>query len=192
MNFLEKLLVEWRVIRDAPRSAAFVTIILASIIWFVIHGLSATQMNDLESRIKLRDDQIVGYQSKLNVTTSDEAKTKLDKLQAEVFPKWPEPYRPISVVGKTFRNEVVPLDGYNYSNCEFYNVTFKYNGTTAVQFTHNNIHGSFGFVSDNMAVTGTTAMLRGFGALKDVVNIQLPAGNMLSAPTQTDPPKDHP
>jgi hypothetical protein len=31
------------------------------------------------------------------------------------FAKWPDPYRPISVIGKTFRNERVVLDGKSFS-----------------------------------------------------------------------------
>ncbi|MFH1091181.1 MAG: hypothetical protein V1742_06395, partial [Pseudomonadota bacterium] len=32
------------------------------------------------------------------------------------FIKWPDPYKPISVVGKTFTNESVNLDGHSYSH----------------------------------------------------------------------------
>jgi archaellum component FlaF (FlaF/FlaG flagellin family) len=85
--------------------------------------------------------------------------------------KWPDPYKPISVVGKTFRNEKVLLDGYAYSSCEFYNVTFVYNGTTTLQFSNNKVFGGLILASDNPAVLGTLAMTLGFNVLKDNVEI---------------------
>src|SRR5437016_5099007 len=33
-----------------------------------------------------------------------------------------------TVVNKKISNQVVVLDGYDYENCEFQNVTFEYNG----------------------------------------------------------------
>jgi hypothetical protein len=83
------------------------------------------------------------------------------------FAKWPEPYRPISVVGKVFRNERVALDGKFYSRCTFENVTFVYNGTTTIQFSDNKVVGSVWYASDNPAVLGTLGWMRGFGAIKD-------------------------
>jgi hypothetical protein len=37
-----------------------------------------------------------------------------------------EGYKPTVVTGKTYVNEVVPLDGYHYTGCVFRNVTFEY------------------------------------------------------------------
>ena len=82
------------------------------------------------------------------------------------FIKWPDPYQPISAIGKTFRNEKVVLDEHSYSNCKFYNVTFVYNGTTAIQFNNNEIHGAV-LSSDNPAVNGAFVWMLSF---KDVVN----------------------
>jgi hypothetical protein len=58
-------------------------------------------------------------------------------------------YRYETVVGKTFRNEIVPLDGRSYSNCQFFNVTFEYNGTGPVQLLNNAFHGDVRFTSAN-------------------------------------------
>ncbi len=93
--------------------------------------------------------------------------------------KWPTPYAPISVVGRTFRNERVVLDGYSYTACEFHNVTFMYNGTTAIQFNNNKVDGSTQYATDSPSVSGAILWMRGFGLLKEDVPIHLPPGNKI-------------
>jgi hypothetical protein len=69
-----------------------------------------------------------------------------------------------------------------FQGCTFENVTFVYNGTTAPQFSNNNVHGSVGYTSDNPAVLGTLAWMRGFGVIKDDVQIIKAPENILEAP----------
>jgi hypothetical protein len=99
------------------------------------------------------------------------------------FGKWPDPYVPVGVMGKHFANERVLLDGFSYSNCVFTNVTFVYNGTTAVQFSHNEVHG-FRVASDNAAVEGSLMFARGFGLLKEEIELDLPPGIVVNPPNQ--------
>src|SRR4051794_17438943 len=49
-------------------------------------------------------------------------------------PNWHDPLTPI--VNRTFRNETVELDGKNFVDCSFENVTFLYNGTTPTGFSN--------------------------------------------------------
>jgi len=46
------------------------------------------------------------------------------------------------VVGRTFVNERVELDGNDYIDCRFVNVKFVYNGTASFGFIHNNVINS--------------------------------------------------
>ena len=101
------------------------------------------------------------------------------KLSAPQLAKWPEPYAPISVVGKTFKNEKVTLDGISYSGCTFENVTFVYNGTTPIQFTNNSVRGSIQMRTDNLAVGGALAWLAGFVGLPPNVTLDFGPGNRL-------------
>jgi hypothetical protein len=71
----------------------------------------------------------------------------------------------IHVQNKTFRNEVVELDGRHYDECTFINVTFVYQGTANVKFTHNHISG-FGISTDDPSVSGTMATLKGLGLIR--------------------------
>ena len=54
-------------------------------------------------------------------------------------PDWHAPLEP--VVNKEFRNETVELDGKNFDNCRFINVTFRYNGTMPIQFSNCTLPG---------------------------------------------------
>jgi hypothetical protein len=58
------------------------------------------------------------------------------------------------VVGKTFRNVVVPLDDTEYTDCKFFNVQFLYNGTAPSRLLYNDIEG-FEVVSNNPSISGT-------------------------------------
>ncbi len=99
-------------------------------------------------------------------------------IKAAQFPDWPEPYSPITVIGKKFINEMVKLDGYSYNKCTFQNVTLVYNGTTAIQFANNVVQG-VRFHSDNKAVLGTFAMLYAFGMLRKEFTVESSGGGVL-------------
>lgn len=106
------------------------------------------------------------------------------------FARWPNPYSPTSIIGKTYRNERVVLDGYSYSNCEFYNVTFVYNGTTPIQLSNNKVLGGMVLASDNQAVTGALMMATGFGLMKDDVGtVNLPPGAILERGKHVNTPQ---
>lgn len=94
--------------------------------------------------------------------------------RTDFFPKWPDPYSPISVIGRTFKNTEVPLDGHSYAHCTFEDVTFSYNGTTAVQISTSEING-FSIKSDNAGVLGTVFWLKGMGMLKSDVKLVPPS-----------------
>jgi hypothetical protein len=102
--------------------------------------------------------------------------SKNSKDRSASFIKWDDPYKPLRIVGKTFRNQEVELDGAAYSECKFCNVTFKYNGTTPIQFDHNSINGQIWFKSDNPSVNGTFVLLKGFKVLGDGVTVIVPPG----------------
>jgi hypothetical protein len=109
------------------------------------------------------------------------------KLEApSQFAKWPDHYMPTLITGKTYRNEEVILDGYAYSNCEFYNVTFVYNGTTPIHFSNNKVFGPKIFKSDNDSVLGAWTMVAGFGALKSEVQLlDVPAETTIERPAES-------
>ncbi len=97
------------------------------------------------------------------------------------FIKWPDPYVPIKVIGKTFTNEKVIIDGYSYRDCTFNNVTFVYNGTTTIQLSNCKING-FQLTSENVAVEGAFMLMAALVKLPDNFNIKFPQGNIFERP----------
>jgi hypothetical protein len=83
-------------------------------------------------------------------------------------------YQPVEVRHSTFRNQEVVLDGKRFSDCKFYNVTFKYNGTTPVHFVHNEIVGSVRICSDNPSVDMAASFFYSFGVMRPDVNYSGP------------------
>ena len=49
----------------------------------------------------------------------------------------------VPIVGKSYRNERVELDGFSYSNCTFVNVTFVYKGQRPYDLAGNTIQGCY-------------------------------------------------
>jgi hypothetical protein len=85
----------------------------------------------------------------------------------------PPPYDPatlIQVKNKHFENEKVTLDNYAYVDCVFTHVTFVYNGGP-LHFEHNLIQGFFKISTDNRAVAGTVALMKGMNQLKEDVGV---------------------
>lgn len=85
---------------------------------------------------------------------------------------WAKNYQPRVVVGQTFTNEKVPLDGHRYVKCTFTNVTFEYNGTTAIQFEHNTIHGPPRFSTSAESIATTLVWFYMLGLLSESVHFE--------------------
>lgn len=86
-----------------------------------------------------------------------------------------------------FSNEVVVLDGFEYSDCDFTNVTFKYNGTTSIKFHDSQIHGPFRIRTENPTVTGTAVLFIGLGMISP--DIPLVSGPEDKPVRGIEPPK---
>jgi hypothetical protein len=108
-----------------------------------------------------------------------------------IFSKFADPYTPRIVSGKTFENEKVLLDGIEYDYCIFTNVTFVYNGTTSIRFTHNTVSGFVRIASDNPAVTGAFLFLYGFGATENVKLESLDTSSHIELPIINGHPQNH-
>jgi hypothetical protein len=106
--------------------------------------------------------------------------------EANNFSKWPKVYKPTSITGKNFRNERVLLDGFYYSHCDFVNVKFIYNGTTAVQLTNSTLNGVI-LESENPAVDGALSLAKGLGLLRADIRFNIGPGSVVSPPRMAPP-----
>jgi GT2 family glycosyltransferase len=84
----------------------------------------------------------------------------------------PADYRPKVVQGVRFANQKVVLDGYEYTGCEFVNVTFEFNGTTPIRMLNNRIGQPFRIATANPTVFATIAWLQGLGLAPKTLQVQ--------------------
>jgi len=99
----------------------------------------------------------------------------------QTWPGWKVNQRPAQVVGRTFRNERILVDGKNFVDCKFYNVTFQYNGKGPVGF--NGCYFSGVYVdTEDMPVATTFMLLQGTGFIREGIDINLPPGAIFERP----------
>jgi hypothetical protein len=81
-----------------------------------------------------------------------------------------DPTALIQVKKQHFENEKVTLDNHAYTDCVFTHVTFVYNGGP-LHFEHNLIQGFYKISTENRAVAGTVALMKGMNQLKEDVGV---------------------
>lgn len=74
----------WAVISQAPWAFAAWTAIIIAAVWAIVTHLKANTVETLESRLKLRDDEIADYKRKLSGASPDEARSRIDALELSV------------------------------------------------------------------------------------------------------------
>jgi hypothetical protein len=67
------------------------------------------------------------------------------------------------VNGKHFVNEVVPLDGFDYTDCVFEHVTLEYKGTRPIQLRDNTFVSPFRIKLDDPSLLMVAALAEGLG-----------------------------
>jgi|SRR5215472_16010416 len=64
--------------------------------------------------------------------------------------------------GLTYKDQTVQIDGNNFIDCTFDNVTFRFDGEAPFRFTNSHFGGKFSVTSNNPVVKATIALLSGF------------------------------
>lgn len=77
----------------------------------------------------------------------------------------------VEIRNRTYANDKVLLDGFDYIDCTFINVKFIYNGTASVGFSHNTMQGSVLFSSESMSIQTTASLLKGLGIIKPEIPV---------------------
>ncbi|MBU4198152.1 MAG: hypothetical protein KJ911_15540 [Alphaproteobacteria bacterium] len=83
-NPIETLRTEGGVIAQAPWSFVLCLFVVAGVLFLIIRSLKVQEVADLNSRLTLRNDEIADYRRKLDGASPDEAKARLDELEAQV------------------------------------------------------------------------------------------------------------
>lgn len=68
-------------IQQAPWIFGLWTMVIIGAVWAVVSHLKGNQLESLEARLHLRDDEISDYKRKLSGASPDEAKARIDGLE---------------------------------------------------------------------------------------------------------------
>jgi hypothetical protein len=84
-QFVEQLVSERGVIRGAPVIFLLSVLLVGGAVWWLAGLRYSARIEGLEERNKYLGEQLVGYKEKLSGATPDEAKARLDALEAKVL-----------------------------------------------------------------------------------------------------------
>jgi hypothetical protein len=84
LDFFEKLQREWAVIRGAPWSFVTAVAITAGAIWFFLSEINQGTISAKDATIETLKAQTDSYREKLSGATPEEAKARIDELEARV------------------------------------------------------------------------------------------------------------
>jgi hypothetical protein len=159
-SIFEHVLQEWNVIWAAMKAAPGVFTLFALCSILVIYGA-------VEKFYSERIDVMKAHQSFLETMVGAYSKggpTAVEHLS--ISPQHSKETKALtSVIGKSFKNQKVVLDGFSYSDCSFENITFEYSGGTFA-LTHNHISGGMLFSTKNEAIDAFIQLINAFGFLK--------------------------
>jgi hypothetical protein len=79
--------------------------------------------------------------------------------------------------GKTYKDETVQIDGNNFIDCTFDNVTFRFDGEAPFSFTNDHFTGKFSLTSNNPVVKATMALISNFIKLENAAQNQSKENN---------------
>jgi hypothetical protein len=84
--FCKKLRIqkEWAVIRGAPWSLATISLIILGVVWFFVAQINSATISGKDATIETQKAQIDSYKEKLNGASPDEAKARIDGLEARL------------------------------------------------------------------------------------------------------------
>lgn len=82
---------------------------------------------------------------------------------------------------RTWRKEIVPLDGYKYVDCDFQDVTLQYEGKTPIQLSHCKF-GTFDIKTSNPAIAQMLVFLKAAGLIRPECPFILPPGTNVDFP----------
>ena len=115
---------------------------------------------------------MVNLEMKNDLIASYEKKATLPIPKTEIPVKEWKSQAKIPVIGKTFRNESVILDGFSYSKCTFINVKFVYKGEAPFDLAFNEITGSIWIDASNPPIYSLVLLLKELNMLKPGLRIE--------------------
>ncbi len=174
---LQKLKEGWPIITQHKLLFIIAVSIGATISYFVVDKLYEQSLITKDSTIQSKDNTIANKDDKISdlKDSNESLKTELEQLKnkkvatlEEPYPNWEEKIKK-PIIGKTFQNERVELDGFSYIKCKFINVKFVYKGEAPFDMVDPVFVGTHGFdVSSNRPISGLVKFLEAMGHTKNL------------------------
>ncbi len=168
-EWLDYIKKEGSVIKEAPISYGITVIISIVIVIIVTNGIYALNLkikNDLIDSQEKKIESLEGENEKLKLQSQGEETTIY--TPKESASKWSS-IQKTPIIGKTFKNERVELDGFSYIECKFINVTFVYKGEAPYDMVNIEFIGTPRFdISSSEPLGGLIKLLEGTNHLKNL------------------------
>ncbi len=167
LDYIQK---EWSVIKKIP----IAIIVIIMIVYFSINWIFKERLTAKNDLINTKNDKIVSLNEKIASLEKElESKPEIRyrktiTIYEDAKSKWTGKKKK-QVIGKTFQNERIELDGYSYRNCEFIDVTFVYKGETPYDLIDIVCIGTPNFdISSSKSLSGLVQLLEATDNLKNV------------------------
>jgi hypothetical protein len=97
-SLIKHITDEWSVVGAAPLTFIVLAILMLGATFLVLSWFYSGRLENLEGRIKMRDDQITEYKEKLSGASPDEAKARIEALETKIAVLMP---RQLSATART-------------------------------------------------------------------------------------------
>lgn len=160
LDYIQK---EWSVIRKIP----ITIIVIIAIVYFSINWIFKERLTAKGDLINSKNEKIASLEKDLKTGPQTIYKNTIT-IYEDAESKWGSKMLKM-VIGKTFQDERVELDGYSYRNCKFIDVTFVYKGETPYHLIDIVCIGQPGFdISSRKSLSGLVRLLEATNNLKNV------------------------
>lgn len=164
--WMQALIAGWPMILANLPTFFLILALIIGAIWWIMSWRYRDLLASKDGQIELQDRQLADFREKFSGLSAEQVKAGVELIkrqQAKAFPS-AEGTNFTQVRGKTFRNERVLLDGFDYEGCTFENVTLVYNGGAGRM--HNNKVAGFIITSDVPEIHSAITLLFNLGLLK--------------------------
>lgn len=76
---------QWAIIKAAPYPFVVALAVAIGVVWFILNYIYGAVVSSKNAQLELTDRQLTDYKQKLSVTSSDEAKAKLEALERRIL-----------------------------------------------------------------------------------------------------------
>jgi hypothetical protein len=95
-QWIQRFADGWPMIWANPKTFALMTAVIITIIWLIVNYSYSTVLSNKNSQIELQDRQLSDYKQKLDGASPDQAKAKIEALEATIRATVGSKWEPLS------------------------------------------------------------------------------------------------